>query len=626
MRLSCLRLPALLILSVVGLAPRAAQAASPCAASHIRWSGMSNRLYVSGDTTCTLTELRALSPREVPLELVDAAHNIWLLGANLQVEDGASVVFEGSSVGGDVDELRLRSNNTSALNARVEIRAEWGTLTFRGTRVTSWDEHAGGPDTEYDVYGRAFVRAISYLDGDTARESRMDVIDTDIGYLGYYAAESYGLVWKVRGETADHFARVDVRGDVIGSSVHHNYFGMYTFGAYGMRIAENEFYQNVQYGIDPHDDSDALLVEDNDIHHNGNHGFICSKRCDGLTVRNNVSSQNDQCGFMFHRAVTDSVFEGNLAEGNANAGFAIMDSHGNVVRDNVARGNLYGIRFSVGAADNLIEGNTIADNSMYGIYVYQGTDAPTINDGRPTGNQFTANELEGNGMGIRASDMFDNRFDANVFVDNGLYAAYLVDSDENVFSANDLGGGYIFLQGLSENSVEDTDYSEVMLGGDNAVMRFDDHAGRVFDNDIGLDTEVDTDRSTVTLTRAHDTGIVAVGALELFVTPTEGELEVDVTRWDRSLREWTTHPGTATRARFAVGDLVPGARHVLWVAGARYPLVADADGVVAIELDLGARPRRYTLAALRRPGSPAAVAPDPIGASSTMPKFPYSRF
>lgn len=28
-------------------------------------------------------------------------------------------------------------------------------------------------------------------------ESRMDVIDSEIGYLGFHESESYGLVWKV---------------------------------------------------------------------------------------------------------------------------------------------------------------------------------------------------------------------------------------------------------------------------------------------------------------------------------------------------------------------------------------------------------------------------------------------
>lgn len=33
---------------------------------------------------------------------------------------------------------------------------------------------------------------------DEMGEARMDVIDTEMGYLGYHESESYGLVWKVR--------------------------------------------------------------------------------------------------------------------------------------------------------------------------------------------------------------------------------------------------------------------------------------------------------------------------------------------------------------------------------------------------------------------------------------------
>lgn len=29
-------------------------------------------------------------------------------------------------------------------------------------------------------------------------EARMDVIDSEIGHLGYHESESYGLVWKVK--------------------------------------------------------------------------------------------------------------------------------------------------------------------------------------------------------------------------------------------------------------------------------------------------------------------------------------------------------------------------------------------------------------------------------------------
>lgn len=43
-------------------------------------------------------------------------------------------------------------------------------------------------------------------------------------------------------------------------------------------------YNNIQYGFDPHDDSDFLNIHDNTVYNNGNHGIIASKRCASCTV------------------------------------------------------------------------------------------------------------------------------------------------------------------------------------------------------------------------------------------------------------------------------------------------------------------------------------------------------
>lgn len=597
---------AFLVLSGL-LVPGWVQAATPCAAANIRWSATSNRLYVSGDVRCTLTQIRDLATTGVPLTLVDATHHVWLLGSDLVLEGGATLALDGSAIGGDVDELRLLSNNSYAGTARVEICAQWGNLLIRSTRVTSWDEDAGGPDTEYETYGRAFIRVLSYLEGDTARQSRMDVSDSDIGYLGYYAAESYGLVWKVRGVSAGIYDQVDVLGDVTNSTIHDNYFGMYTFGAYGMHIAGNEFYDNIQYGVDPHDDSDALVIEDNNIHDNGNHGFICSQRCDGLEIRNNVSSSNAQTGYMLHRSVVDTIVENNLAEFNADAGFAIVDSHQNILRNNVARHNKYGVRLSVGATENIIADNEVTDSTLYGIYMYQGTDLGSINDGRPAQNTFSGNELWRNGMGVRASDAYANRFMGNVFGENGTQAAFLFNSDANVFSANDLGGSYIYLQGLSTNGVEDTDFAQVQIGGDAAAMVFTDSSGRVYDNGAGLATVVDAEGSTLTLTRADDTGIVAVTAVDLTVVPSGGAVELAVVGWQVSSRSWTTTPSSAATARFTVGGLSPGSSYTLWIDG-RWSdvLIADSHGAVRFSADVKAA-HAFSVKSIVRTSRPGSI-------------------
>ncbi|HSH31585.1 MAG TPA: right-handed parallel beta-helix repeat-containing protein, partial [Candidatus Saccharimonadales bacterium] len=398
----------LLILTLFAL-PGTTRAAG-CDATTVRWASSSNSLYVTGPVTCTLSELQPLT--KAPLTQVDPAGKIWLLGANLRLEQGATLQLHGSEVGGDVNELRLRSNNTSDATSTIFIRADWGNISMRNTKVTSWDEAKNAPDTEYGTYKRSFIHVRSSLDADgvTPHQSRMDIVDSDVGYLGHAAAEAYGLTWKVSGVPGP-FDKVDVLGDVTGSKIHHNYFGIYTYGAGAMKFLNNEINNNVQYGLDPHDDSDNLLIEGNYSHHNGNHGIICSKRCNNLTIRGNRSEYNTGHGIMLHRLVTDTVVENNTVIGNSDAGIPIFDSSGNTVRGNTVSGNRYGIRLSVGANNNLIENNTVSNNTASGFYFYKGSDAPTSGDGRPKFNRFVGNQVTGSKeYAIKLTDADDNSF------------------------------------------------------------------------------------------------------------------------------------------------------------------------------------------------------------------------
>jgi hypothetical protein len=86
--------------------------ATNCPPENIRWAHSTQRIYVSGPVECTLTEIdQAIS--SAPLDLVDSEARIWFLGASLFLEEGATVLLHGSEIGGDVDELRLKSNNSS---------------------------------------------------------------------------------------------------------------------------------------------------------------------------------------------------------------------------------------------------------------------------------------------------------------------------------------------------------------------------------------------------------------------------------------------------------------------------------------------------------------------------------
>ena len=370
------------LLAAIGTAVALVVVASPAAAAAcagaVRFSATSNRLYVSSGTQ-TPSTIVALCPA-VPLVQVDPANKIWQLNVDLQVENGATLALRGSAAGGDVNELRLKSGASNLPTDVVTVTAQYGTIDLDHTKVTSWDPAANGPDTNTTLpagspttaRARAYVRALSYIDATGNHESRMTIDASDLGFLGYYASEAYGVVFKARGCDATHqdvCAALNVGGFEKNSRFHDNYFGTYTWDANDMDFTNNEYDHNIGYGLDPHDDSDNLRIVGNKSHHNGNHGIICSQRCDHLTITDNESysnglvpwvgphdidaSDNQVHGIMIHRGVTDSVIKNNNVHDNPNgAGIAVFESGGNTtIEGNTLTNNKYGLRFSVGSHD-----------------------------------------------------------------------------------------------------------------------------------------------------------------------------------------------------------------------------------------------------------------------------------
>ena len=206
-------------------------------AATFRWSAASNRIYVESGGSARLTDIKAALPA-APLDLVDVTNKIWLLRADLQVQDGCTLVLRGATVGGDVNQLRLQSVNAATnCTCVVSITADWGSLDIHSTKITSWDTMINAPDNNYLANGRAYIRVRSSLsaNGITPLESRMDITNSEICYLGTDDSESYGLVWKVGGThpnpTNSIFDFVNVYGNVVNSYIHDNYFGLYTYGA-----------------------------------------------------------------------------------------------------------------------------------------------------------------------------------------------------------------------------------------------------------------------------------------------------------------------------------------------------------------------------------------------------------
>jgi poly(beta-D-mannuronate) C5 epimerase len=561
----------------------------------------------------TLSQVAA-SPAVGPtrLEQVDSANKIWLLKVKLKVEEGATLRLIGGA-DGDVSWLRLRSDAASG----VWLRAENGNLILRDTKVTSWDTGRNAVDTDTSVAadgsgGRAYIAARSVLakgrptapptpchvNGGTQEsyEARMDVVNSQVAYLGYNAAESYGITWKVyyKVNAADPndqpppgrhlYAMVDVFGDVSGSSFHHNYFGSYTFGAYCMMWSANTFAENIQYGLDPHDDSDYLTITGNTFRDNGSHGLICSVECNNLVITSNRSFGNGKPsgsasepkgnGIMLHRNVNGALIEGNTVYNNLQDGIAIFDSYGAVVRNNTLTNNATSaIRLSVGSSGNLIENNTLSTSAAaptgagYLIYTYKGSDTPTSGgDGLPKNNIFRNNRLTS-------------------YKDPLMK---IVAASANQFEANIIRGpaSRIDFQSAAGNRLRDGEVGKtIQIGLDRAsTAMLEDSRGYVWLlSRSGLSTTASPGGSTLSLTPTNTGGSISATTLPLAVRPASGTIAVQPTSWDDSTRSWTESSRTASGAvPHMVGMLEPGACYDVR-AGSRALGRFEADGAGQVD-------------------------------------------
>jgi parallel beta-helix repeat protein len=450
----------------------AAPASAVACSSPVRYASSSNTIYLVTAQAFTLTDIKNYCTA-APLTLVDPASKTWELSADLVLQNGSTLTLHGTQSGGDVNTLRLKSLSDNLSTDVVQLESFYGTIDMDYVHVTSWDDNVNGPDTDPSLpsnagstdRGRAFVRALSYLDSDgvTPRESYMYINHSELDHLGYYAAESYGVAYKTRG--CDHTnltvcSKVGVYGYEKNSHFHDNFMGTYTWGAKGLVFTYNEYDHDVMYGLDPHDVSINLLIDHNHFHDNGDHGVICSQKCDNLTITNNESDHNGMVpfagptgdsdtpgqvhGIMIHRGVTNTTISGNYVHDQPNgAGIAIFDSAGDTVTNNTIVGAEYGIRISVGSANNTVSNNTVTNSSQYGLFLYKGSDIPTYTtlSGHPTGNVFSGNTFNGTGSNAAKYTEADNNTIADSTFSNTGGSILFQSSAGNVLSNVTLPAG-----------------------------------------------------------------------------------------------------------------------------------------------------------------------------------------
>jgi parallel beta-helix repeat protein len=298
----------------------------------------SNTVVLSAGTGVTLSALsRAVGN---PAVLREVAPGEWLLTANIEVRQGTSLQIASP----EMRWLKLSSGPAGF----VAVIALGGGVDVNGSCVTSWDEARGQVDGDH-LDGRSFLLARS--------GGRMLIQHAELHYLGHGEVESYGLAWRT-GST----------GGITASIVSHLFYGLYSFDVDGLVVQDNEFHDNVLYGIDPHTRSRHLLIERNTAHHNGKHGIILAEDCTDSVVRDNVVYNNQHHGIVLYLNSDRNIVEGNDSFANAALGVNINESSGNALRGNRVYDNTEsGIGVGHTAQDNLVEDNQVRGNQQDGI-------------------------------------------------------------------------------------------------------------------------------------------------------------------------------------------------------------------------------------------------------------------
>jgi parallel beta-helix repeat protein len=401
----------------------------------------------------------------------------------------------------------------------------------------------------------------------------MDILNSEVQYLGYEASERYGLSWKANGD----LALLDVLGNVKNSTIHHNHYGVYSFGLQGGEWTGNQVHDNLGYGFDAHDHSDDLVIDGNTVNNNGlvdakgKHGIILSESCLNAQITNNTANGNGGNGIMLHNFADGAIIEGNTTSDNLDSGVAVFCSSGALVRNNTVNGNdKYGIRLTVAARDNTVEANAIAGSGEYGLFLQPASDSNGVcGDLTPRNNTFTGNTVETSGVAaVKITDGNNNTFVGNTFSTNGVSIRNATGSAEQVvtFRENTFNPGVVVrLDGgaalpLRANFSDSPRVSLELDTGSSA--HFTDDGGAIFDLLRDLLVSVTGSSSSIALDADNAGAAFVVDTRPLFVT-TDGTLvEVAPTLWETSgdyRKTWIARAANPAGAvQYGVGDLAAG--------------------------------------------------------------------
>lgn len=300
-------------------------------------------------------------------QLAETGHGDLLVnqGSRYQLNIPLLIGPEATLILSGTDARELRMNVTTGV-----FIVNAGHLWFHDITVAGWDPKANGYATLDFDSKRQFRPFIIAWGG-----SEMNADGSHFHHLGFGGDKGYGFSYSqgpVEIEEARPGALPHPTGTVVENSFEDLYFGFFTNGADGVALVGNEYKNNVVYGIDPHDYSNALIIAYNTSYGAiKKHGIIGSREVDNSWIVGNIVFENHGTGIMLDRASTGNVVYANRVWSNGHDGMAVYESACNILAANTSFGNA-GTGVTVrNSTDVGVFRNTLKtlDNPAINIYV-----------------------------------------------------------------------------------------------------------------------------------------------------------------------------------------------------------------------------------------------------------------
>jgi hypothetical protein len=353
------------IIVAIALVASGYQSLNPANAACATYSSSSNTITVSC-TGATIPQIaRDVNNSNV---LKSLGNGQWLLRAILQINDGAGITISAP----DATWLKIAGSNTGLVI--------YGKIDISGSKITSWDISKGAPipETSSGSTPRAYIN-LRGSEGGT-------ISGAEIAYLGYSSTGKRGLDLIGSGSSHD----LTITGN---SKFHDNWRGFYSNNAYNIVIENSEFYNNIDYAIDPHTGTHDMRVTNVDAHNNKGTAIICSGNCYNIIFEQNTVHDNGGTGLFLSMATVNSKIRNNVVYNQP--------------------GNAFPVGISVSESrDNEVYGNKISD-SLYGVTVHN--PSPPGSSGISSGNKIHDNSVDNVQYGFRALASSDNTFATNTF-------------------------------------------------------------------------------------------------------------------------------------------------------------------------------------------------------------------